>query len=174
MPEVKEYFGITAPDNQQERRSLCSLRMWDQNWLDNQLETFWSSYSKILFAICISASGVKIKGKMGRCKELLPLQSMPSQSIPCLFATSTRWLTRHSSLASLFDLLERRHILSASGLFADHCLTTTLPSSFTPSQNILQSSQKWRDILEHLDPTSTDQNSRSRSIWQSTPEACCI
>jgi hypothetical protein len=57
---------------------------------------------------------------------------------------------RCSSLASLFDLLERHHFLSALGLFAGCCLTKTPPSSFTPSQNILQSLQKWRDILEYL------------------------
>jgi len=77
----------------------------------------------------------------------------PPQLIPYLFATSTRWLTRRSSLASLFDLLERRHILLASGLFADRCLTTTPPLYFTPSQNIQQSLQKWRDRLEHLHRT---------------------
>ena len=50
---------------------------------------------KTLTAICISASSVKIKGKISRFKELLP-----SQSAPCLLATSTRWLTRRSALAS--------------------------------------------------------------------------
>ena len=46
------------------------------------------------------------------------------------------------SLVALFDLLERRHILSALRLFADCCLTTTPPLSLTPSRNILQSLQK--------------------------------
>ncbi len=45
-------------------------------------------------------------------------------------------------LVALFDLLEHRHILSALRLFADRCLTTTPPLSFTPSHNILQSLQK--------------------------------
>ncbi len=36
--EVKGYFGITAPDNQHGRRSLCSLRSEYRYQLDNQLE----------------------------------------------------------------------------------------------------------------------------------------
>ena len=35
--EVKGYFRITAPDNQHEQRSSCSLRIWNQNIVDNQL-----------------------------------------------------------------------------------------------------------------------------------------
>ena len=66
-----------------------------------------------------------------------------------LFASFV-FTSRCSSLASPFDFLECRHFLSASGLFADCCLTKMPSSSYTPSQNILESSQKWRDILEHL------------------------
>ena len=36
--EVKGYFGITAPDNQLGRRSLCSLKSKNRYQLDNQLE----------------------------------------------------------------------------------------------------------------------------------------
>ncbi len=36
--EVKGYFGITAPDNQLRRRSLCSLRSKSRYQLDTQLE----------------------------------------------------------------------------------------------------------------------------------------
>ena len=134
----------------------CSLRFWVQNWLNNQLETdnriiwhnemlanqFASSFQiKTFTAICISASGVKLKGKIGCCKELVP-----SQSTPCLLATSTRWLTRCSSFVPLFDLLERHH----NEIICNCCLMMTMPLSFTPSQNIMQSLQKLRDILEHL------------------------
>ena len=47
--EVKGYFGITAPDNQLGRRSLCSLKSKNRYQLDNQLEVvvekglIWSS-----------------------------------------------------------------------------------------------------------------------------------
>ncbi len=60
-----------------------------------------------------------------------------------LFA-SFAFTSRRSLLASSFDLLERRHFLSALGLFADCCLAKTPSSSFTPSQNILESLQKVR------------------------------
>ena len=36
--EVKGYFGITAPDNQLGRRSLCSLRIKSRYQLNNQLK----------------------------------------------------------------------------------------------------------------------------------------
>jgi hypothetical protein len=36
--EVKGYFGITKPNNQLGRRSLCSLRIKSRYQLDNQLE----------------------------------------------------------------------------------------------------------------------------------------
>ncbi len=36
--EVKGYFGITTPDNQLGRRSLCSLKSKNRYQLDNQLE----------------------------------------------------------------------------------------------------------------------------------------
>ena len=36
--EVKRYFGLTAPDNQLGRKSLCSLRSKNRCQLDNQLE----------------------------------------------------------------------------------------------------------------------------------------
>jgi len=41
--EVKGYFGITAPDNQLGRRSLCSLKSKNRYQLDNQLEFDWFS-----------------------------------------------------------------------------------------------------------------------------------
>ncbi len=53
------------------------------------------------------------------------------------------WPTRPMNLTSLMTML---------WLFADCGLTMQLPLPFTPSQNILQSPQKWRNILEYLHP----------------------